>query len=186
MKNQVKSIKNYNFNNSDRLCLDTNVWIYVFCPQKPHDPLVEVYSKAFRSILETEGHIYINSLIISEFINRSAKFHFDLQKNNDNGIRNFKSFRQSPAFKPIALNITADLKRILGLSSRLECNFTGLDINTLINKYGEGNYDFNDQMITELCKHNGLTLVTHDNDFYNHNIPIITANPRLLNKKESS
>ncbi|MCA0404275.1 MAG: PIN domain-containing protein [Proteobacteria bacterium] len=179
MKNQIKSIKNYNFSNSDRLCLDTNVWIYVFCPQKPNAPLVEVYSQAFRSILEKKGHIYINSLITSEFINRSAKFQFDLQKTN--GIKSFKAFRESPVFKPIALNIAADLKRILGLSSRLECNFKELDINTLINEYGKGSYDFNDQMITELCKHNGLTLITHDIDFYNHDIPIITANPRLIN-----
>lgn len=178
MKNQVKSIKNYNFNDSDRLCLDTNVWIYVFCPQKPNDPLVEVYSQAFSSILETKGNIYINSLIISEFINTSARFQFNLQKSN--GLQDFKVFRKSSAFKPIALNIASDLKRILDLSSRLESNFKDLDINTLINEYGEGSYDFNDQMITELCKHNGLTLVTNDSDFYNHDISIITANPQLL------
>ena len=180
MKNQAKSIKNYNFNNSDQLCLDTNIWIYIFCPQNPNDPHVEVYSQAFSSILKTKGRIYINSLITSEFINTSARIQFNLQKTN--GFQDFKAFRKSTAFKPIAFNIASDLKSVMEHSFRIESNFKELDINTLINEYKEGNCDFNDQMITELCKHNGLTLVTNDSDFYDHNIPIITANPRLLNK----
>lgn len=40
--------------------------------------------------------------------------------------------------------------------------------------------DFNDQVLTTLCKRSGLKLVTDDGDFKGRGIPIITANQKLL------
>ena len=41
-------------------------------------------------------------------------------------------------------------------------------------------FDFNDQVITEICKSNGFTLITNDSDFKTQEIPILTANTSLL------
>ncbi len=53
-------------------------------------------------------------------------------------------------------------------------------IDDLLNDYATGSYDFNDQMITDLCKRKGLKLITNDGDFKGQGIPILTANNRLL------
>ena len=50
----------------------------------------------------------------------------------------------------------------------------------LLTDYAAGNSDFNDQVITELCKNNGFTLITNDSDFKTQDIPILTANSNLL------
>ena len=53
-------------------------------------------------------------------------------------------------------------------------------MNALLNDYATGDYDFNDQVITEICKNNGFTLITNDGDFKTQEIPILTANAKLL------
>ena len=51
----------------------------------------------------------------------------------------------------------------------------------LLNEFAAGECDFNDQVIIKLCKKEELTLITHDADFRDAGIPILTANHRLLN-----
>jgi predicted nucleic acid-binding protein len=53
-------------------------------------------------------------------------------------------------------------------------------VDALIDEYAAGNSDFNDQVLTTLCKRSGLKLVTDDGDFKGRGIPIITANQKLL------
>ena len=55
-----------------------------------------------------------------------------------------------------------------------------LEMNELLDDYAAGGFDFNDQVITELCKRKGLTLITHDGDFKDSGVPILTANKKLL------
>lgn len=40
--------------------------------------------------------------------------------------------------------------------------------------------DFNDQVLAELCKSRNLTLVTHDGDFKDLGLNLLTANQSLL------
>ena len=49
-------------------------------------------------------------------------------------------------------------------------------------EYARGGCDFNDQLITALCKSEELTLITHDRDFKGkrQEISILTANKELL------
>jgi predicted nucleic acid-binding protein len=42
------------------------------------------------------------------------------------------------------------------------------------------NSDFNDLMLIELCKKNMFALVTHDIDFKDSDIHVLTANNELL------
>jgi len=55
-----------------------------------------------------------------------------------------------------------------------------LDINGLVEEYSAGDSDFNDQVISALCKRNGFKLVTDDGDFCGQDIPVVTANRHLL------
>jgi len=58
-----------------------------------------------------------------------------------------------------------------------------LNIVALVDEYEKGNSDFNDQVLAELCKSKGLTLVTDDSDFADTGLTIVTANQRLLTRK---
>ncbi len=177
MKHKAKDVRNYNFTEKDQLFLDTNIWLYIHSPQKPGNYWEKIYSNVLKCILNANSQIYIDVLVVSEYINTYArrKMKFVAPR-----FKNFKNFRNSKHFKPVAKDITADTNKILQHCSRIESDFEMIKISDLLNDYAKGNTDFNDQVITELCKNNKLTLVTHDGDFKTQEIPILTANKSLL------
>ena len=170
------SVGKYRFKSQDKLFLDTNIWFYLYAPQKPNNPWVDVYSKAFGRILAAKSCIYIDILVVCEFINTYAR----LKWHTNASQMQFKTFRNSNAFKPIAQEIANNTKRILSHCSQIENDFKTVKIDDLLNDYATGDFDFNDQMITDLCKRKGLKLITNDGDFKGQGIPILTANNRLL------
>jgi predicted nucleic acid-binding protein len=177
MMHKAEAITSYDFKPSDELLLDTNIWLLVYGPQKPGDKRVAVYSQALAKILAAKSRIYIDVLIVSEFINAYARSKWRLAAPH---IKEFKTFRKSPDFKPIAQDIAADIKLVLQHCTRLESGFESLTIDNLMNEYAAGDSDFNDQILTILCKRKGLKMVTDDGDFKGQGIPVVTANNRLL------
>lgn len=177
MTNSAQAVATYNFRPEDQLLLDTNVWMLVYGPQKPGAARVATYSQALANILAANSRIYIDVLIVSEFINTYARLKWNVLGKPQ---RDFKRFRKTANFKPIAEEIAANLKQVLRHCSRIESDFAGFDINGLIDEYAAGHADFNDQILAELCKRRGLTLVTDDGDFRGQGIPVVTANRRLL------
>jgi predicted nucleic acid-binding protein len=177
MANKAISVANYNFAPEDELLLDTNIWLFVYGPQKPSNRKVATYSRALANILAANSRIYIDVLIVSEFINAYARLKWNVM-GKPHG--DFKRFRKSQDFKPIAKDIADDIKRVLNHCSRVENGFETLDIDGLIAEYAGGDSDFNDQVIAALCQRRGLKLVTDDGDFRGQGVPIVTANQRLL------
>ena len=171
------SVEKYRFKSQDKLFLDTNIWLYVYAPQKPKNYWVNVYSKAFGRILAAKSCIYIDILVVCEFINTYARLKW---RTNAPRHIDFKAFRNSNAFKSIAQEIADNTKRVLSHCSRIENDFKTLKIDDLLNDYAAGSYDFNDQMITDLCKRKELKLITNDGDFKGQGISILTANTKLL------
>ena len=176
-KHKARAVNRHNFTSSDKLFLDANIWFYLFGPHKPGDPAVHTYSNVFNSILNAQSQIYIDVLVVSEFINAYARRKWRLIAPH---LNSFKVFRNTLSFKPIAQDIAAEVKQIMKHCSRMESNFATLRIDDLLNDYAIGNFDFNDQVITEICKSNGFTLITNDGDFKTQEIPILTANQSLL------
>ncbi len=177
--NKILSIENYNFQVSDKLLLDTNIWLLLYGPQKPTDRRVKIYSDAFLKILKAKSDIYIDVLVVSEFINTYSRQMYNIS----NSSENFKKFRQSNQFKPIASEIADMVKRIMERSSRIENGFKALSITTLMDEYAVGDSDFNDQILTEVCKKENLILITDDGDFKKQKLSILTANKKLLSNK---
>lgn len=64
--------------------------------------------------------------------------------------------------------------------TRIERGFASVDVETLLNRYQKGKADFNDLILTQLCKRQGFTLVTDDVDFRGSELKILTGNRRLL------
>ena len=177
MQNNIQAVGSYNFTYQDKLFLDANVWMCLYGPQRQRRAKVQIYSQAFKDILNAKCQIYIDVLIVSELINSWARL---MQKVVAQNITQFKAFRNSPRFKSVAQNIAADAKQVMSHCSPIESGFGTLAIDDLLNNYAAGNSDFNDQVITELCKSNELTLITHDADFSTQGISILTANNQLL------
>jgi predicted nucleic acid-binding protein len=171
------AVANYDFKAEDELFLDANIWLLIYGPQSPGNSGVAIYSQALAKILAAQSRIYIDVLIVSEFINAYARLKWKLVASH---IDKFKVFRKSPEFKSVAQDIAADVKQVLNHCSRIENGFEALEIGGLIDEYAAGDFDFNDQIITALCKRKGLKLVTDDGDFSGQGIPIVTANKRLL------
>jgi predicted nucleic acid-binding protein len=128
-------------------------------------------------MLAQNCRIYIDVLVLSEFINTYARLQWQIANKPH---RDFKRFRKSPEFEPHAKAIADGAERVLRYCVRIENGFESLDIAALISDYAAGDSDFNDQVIASLCTERGLRLVTDDADFGGRGIPVLTANNRLL------
>ncbi len=170
-------ISSYRFKASDNYFFDANVWLVIDGPQgNPKDAKTIAYSSALKEILRLNAPISIDVLVLSEFINRYARIRYTSSKSSID----FKQFRNSPAFKPIALEISSAARRIIAMSRRVESLFHSVDIQKVLADYEKGDSDFNDTIIGELCKSNGMILVTHDADFKASGLTILTANRKLI------
>lgn len=176
MTPRALSVREYDFQRHDELFLDANVWLLVFGPQSPGDARTRIYSSAFRRILEANSRIYIDVLVVSEFINAYSRLQWRVRAPSIG----FKTFRDSPEFREIAREIAANVKRVLRHCSRLESQFDTLDADELMEEFARGGTDFNDQVIRNLCWSMNLKLITDDRDFGGQGISILTANRRLL------
>lgn len=172
----VADINRYIFSAADRLMFDTNIWLLLYGPQSPTDHRAALYSAALRRILEAQSRIYIDLVVIAEFINTYARMKQRLIAPR----QSFKAFRKSADFQTVARDIVADARNLTK-----QCAWTASDlelsmVDSLLDTYGLGQSDFNDQIIAANCAQQGLTLITDDSDFKDYHVAIITANQKLL------
>ena len=180
MPTSAEEISKCTFKSTDELLIDTNVWFFLYGPHRPGSPQAAAYSGAFARILAANCRIYVDVLIISEFVNRYARLKHQLLQGRRGIPGDFKRFRATAAFKTIATDIAADTRKILSNCTRVDSGFATLDVDALVNSYGTGSSDFNDLVLAELCRTRGFMLVTDDGDFKGKGIRVLTANKRLL------
>jgi len=175
----ISDIDSYNFSKSDNFLLDTNVLLSVYGPNANQERYTQAYSDALMKMRLCKCMVYIDALVLSEFVNRFAHWAYD-QLPPERKPEKFKYYRISEDFKKVAQEIADDTRRIVDYTTCIDSEFGSIDINDLLNEYELGNSDFNDQVISRLCKRKGYTLVTHDVDFRSNGINLLTANHRLL------
>jgi hypothetical protein len=181
MGSTVFPVDQYRYSGKESLLFDANVWLFILGPQySSKDPKVSGYSVGLKRILAAKVNVFIDVLILSEFINAWARFAFNTIPSHQRP-RTFKTFRKSPSFQPVAQNIAAATRRMLRLCSRTDSGFDSLNPDSLLTGYEAGNKDFNDQVLEDLCSRRGFNLVTDDADFKGTNLTLFTANPKLLN-----
>ena len=178
-----QDIDNHNYTDSERLFLDANIWLYIYSPRETMGKLQEVYSAALSRMLNAKSQLFTDVLIISEFVNTYARTKWHSSTATPKG--NFKNYRQSKHFKPVAKQIASAARKITSMCQVLESGFSQLQHHSFFENYATGKFDFNDQMIVELCHSQELTLVTHDGDFAEQTLPILTANQKLLGQKHT-
>ena len=126
MKYKTGEVIRYNFTSQDKLFLDANIWLYLFGPREPRNHWNQIYSRAFNRILNANSQIYIDGLVVSEFINAYARTKWRAVASH---VRSFKDFRSSAGFKPIAGDIAAAVEQIMRHCVGIESGFTTLPMN---------------------------------------------------------
>lgn len=178
--NRIEDVLSYSFKATDRLFLDTSVWLPVYGPQADKDNnQTRFYSFAHKKIREKGCGIYLDVTVLSEFINWCARWEYN-QLPDDRRPDSFKAYRNTQEFEDVAKEITINVRKILNVSKRIESGFQDIDINSVMTDFEKGKTDFNDHIIAELCKKGDYKLVTDDGDFAEIGLTIITANRRLL------
>lgn len=162
------------------ILLDANIWLYVLCPLGNYSPSdVSKYSQAFKIILKSKT-VVTDIVILSEVVNRWLRFGFDEYKRNS-GIKdlNYKrDYRKTAEYTDLSNDIKAIMEPMLLKCVGASSQFTGSDINNILQGM-DNQLDLNDRHIIEICKLNSCCLLTHDADFKDADIPIISENNRL-------
>ncbi len=151
---------------NDKFFFDNNIWMYLYCPIGNYNQyVVDKYSDFFGKILDVKAKIYVSSLILSEFYNTYIRLDFNIWKGKEK--KDFKKdYRPLTQYKTTSETILNSIEsRILGVSERINDEFSDIPINKLIEKIGL--LDFNDSYYVELAKKNCFKIVTNDKDFEN-------------------
>lgn len=175
----IKDITNYKFTEKESLLLDTNILLSVYGPNANKERYTYIYSEALSKMRLSKSKIFVDVLVLSEFINRFAHWEFDQLPSEIKPLE-FKDFRKSMPFKDVAQEIADSARRITDYAICCDSEFGSMDLAELLREYELGKSDFNDQVIARLCQKNGFILVTHDADFQSSKIDILTANRSML------
>lgn len=177
MKNKAIDARNYGYSSGDAILPDANFWIYLYGPQSPKSNwVVNTYSSVYQKLLAGKAKLFLEVLVLSEFINKWARIEWKLA---NSGIE-FKDWRKTSAFPPVAQVISAEAAKIVSKCAAVEHSFNEWKLSDLLNDFGSGVHDFNDQLIVETCRKHGLTMLTNDADFTEGGVTVLTANNRLL------
>ena len=140
MNSLAQHIDHYKFTDSDRLFLDTNIWIYMFGQSSEAlDRLRYRYSTALSRAIEAKSQLFTDVLVVSEFINTYARKECEYLST----AKNFKEFRRSKEFKSIAKEIAYAAGKITEYATLLESGFSDLQIDDVLADYAKGEFDFN-------------------------------------------
>ena len=183
MKNKAYDLSQWSFSAQDRVLPDANFWINVFGPAPvvgQRGRRIQNYSRGFQDMLQNKATLFIDVLILSEFVNTLARLEFNTNFKNTYGPTGFKQFRNSADFLPAARVIASESRKILRHCQRLDHAFSESDVPRLLAEFEQGGEDFNDQLIIEVAKKHSLTLLTDDGDMTNGGVTVLTANPRLI------
>ena len=182
-RSSALDIRSHRFQSNERLLVDASVWLRIYGPLTPdRASYSKAYSNAHHKMRMADCAIFMDIIVLSEFINAFARMEF---RQGPQAASNFKTFRKSVAFEPIAKEIAINAKRIVTQCQCVESGFEDVDASALLTDFQSGQHDFNDQVIAELCRAKGLKLVTHDADFQKYGLTVLTANGELLSACQS-
>lgn len=183
MSGNIIEASRYAFSDKDRILVDANVWLYLFGPEAPNSPRAKSYSNVFKRLQVAKSQLFLDVLVLSEFINAYSRIQHRVLELDGKVSGNFKSFRDSGDFVPVAEAIYASVLQIGKVAKPLDHALTAYDFAAILGEFAKGKSDINDQLITECCKHHGLALLTNDGDLRDVPITVFTTHPGLLARR---
>lgn len=178
-KNKAYHSSDYTYQNGEQILIDANIWLYLQPPaSKPQSKFSASYSTALKKLLEAQAEPIIETLILSEYINRYFRMEYDAIWRKE--YERFKDFRLSKDFLSIARSAVAEVRHILTLASIEDTTLITMNLEHILDGTLSGTYDFNDGVLIELCRLNGWKFLTNDGDMTSGGIDVLTANRKLL------
>ena len=153
---------------------DANVIIYLFWPIYDKSNNAARYASFLNALLQQKNTCAVSLTILSEVINRIIRLE---QSSLKLQAKKFKDFRNSPEGIKVQEDIFSIVRdTVLKTFSLTDQSFSRNDI---IKYLQTDTLDFNDKIIADICRKNNMILLTHDADFMNTDIDILSANPKL-------
>jgi predicted nucleic acid-binding protein len=170
-----------------RVLFDTNIWILIFdynAASLRHK--TEVYSSAYRSLLENGNSIIVNDYILGELCNRCTRIQYDVDKANSEDhpdkFPSHKAYRKTEQFRSAMECVRDTCLNIVDDHEFVSTSGTHYDVHKVLERFCDGELDFTDIVLTDFCKKENLYLMTDDREFFGAGIKLITANKRLFEK----
>ena len=172
-------ISKYTVGPTEEFFFDTNVWLFVFAPIAGSKPYKQkMYSQILKDIRLRNACLWINSLVIAEYVNAVLRLEFKqwTERNQKYGVDFKRDFRPTADYQAALTDIKGQVAAILGICQRRPDDFNALDVDNIITSMGN-KLDFGDSMIVDMCRRYKLKLVTDDKDIAESEFPftVITA-----------
>ena len=167
--------------------MDANIWIYLFPPTislsinrlPPRDQrAIREYSTALKKIASAKTRLILDPLILSEYLNRYCRIECNAIFKGKK--INYKQCRESEQFHKVSSSALTYVKRIMSMCKLHSIPASELDINQALDDFSTSKIDFNDAVFVSICRKRNLKLMTHDSDFKDSGIDILTANKKTL------
>jgi predicted nucleic acid-binding protein len=168
------------------LITDANVLIYIFWPGISHIQLSEQYRTVFVRLKKQGSKLVVTMGILTEVTNRVFKEQWKAwnQSRIKKGlapISNYKQFRRSAVGINMMNRINTIIKgQILKQVEIVEKHFNNTEAETL---FVEDQLDLTDRIIAAIAKERKYIVFTHDGDFINTDVDVLTANGKILHTK---
>ena len=155
---------------------DANVLYFLFGDVPPEQE--NWYSSLFKKLLDQRNPLFIDIIVISEFINVWLSEKWKIAK-KENGYKEArKVFRDTADGQRAIENSCLEVKTML---DQFQLTNTNWNKQNIIDMLTVDNSDFNDKLIAKICQDNNLVLLTNDADFATAPIDILTTYYKLLN-----
>ncbi len=164
--------KTCDFSDTDKIFIDTNIWLYLFYPGNGGD---FGYSDIYENLIDSGAKLFISEQVLSEYVNRILQADFEKYKEAQRQLGNVteisykKDYRPTLHFKQSYLlamrSINEDLLSVANVIS-----IDHKDLESWCSEYEM--LDFNDNVYMKLSEKQGFGILTHDKDFCSIKAPI--------------
>ncbi len=179
MKNKAYDLKTYPFSAGEKILIDSNIWLYLYPPpSNSRNAFAANYSKGLAALIRAGAIPVIDPMILSEYLNRYC--HLEWEVNFSLQYPKYKEFRNSIDFFAMASGAATLASGMLRNCKLHPLPTDHFNLKQAIIDFGSGQIDFNDAVLTDICRLQKLKQLTNDADFKTGDIEVITSNHKLL------
>lgn len=164
----VYHIDAYRPTSSESFFFDNNIWMLLHYPATQYQTnRIQKYAGLLQDIINLNCLIFINSMVVSEFVNSWLRSDYKNLLYLSPNIDFKKDFVGSDEYKVSVDEIESALNQIFNITQRGNDDFNALDVNKIVS--GLRVRDFNDNYYLALAERKRWTLISDDKDMLSNN-----------------
>ena len=150
-----------------RFLFDTNVWLFINGPYgMTRAPQAAAYSSLYKAILSAGGVVHISDIVVSEYINRFARYEWEAHTEKK---VSYKAFRRQSEYADTISTIKDTIGHVIDAGADFaHCRIDAQCTDLMFSQMQTGRMDFPDLLVARICEENDLILVTDDGDYAWH------------------